>query len=74
MDIGRTDRLIATIQRASTELRLLLVEEMTTQDELKRTIGRLKTDLAKAENRLLKLVPRKPDEGRDYRSPPDQDG
>ena len=75
MDYGKADRAIAAIQRAATELRLMLLEESICRDQLEATVRRLSNDLAAQTARLAAITPPKQESIRgDYRSPPEADG
>lgn len=75
MDYGKADRAIAAIQRAATELRLMLLEESICRDQLEATVRRLSNDLAAQTARLAAINPPKQESIRgDYRSPPEADG
>ena len=75
MDYGRADKAIAAIQRASTDLRLMMVEEMQYREQLQATISRLSKERTELIAKVEELRPPRQAETRpDYRAPPESDG
>ena len=75
MDYGRCDKAIAAIQRASTDLRLMMFEEMQYREQLQATVSRLSKERTALIAKVEELRPPRQDDTRpDYRAPPESDG